>query len=109
MNNNSEEITANEINKFSYCPYQFYYERVYGQKYIKEVRKEMLEELGYTDSSKSNLKRGLDYHKNYKTNEGKNYPIFNLMILVILIVIGIAFYEYVLLFFNSVFNIFSNM
>ncbi|MGL4738762.1 MAG: hypothetical protein ACRCW2_15015 [Cellulosilyticaceae bacterium] len=27
---NKERISANEINRFSYCPYQWYYKRTYG-------------------------------------------------------------------------------
>ncbi len=107
MNNSSETITANEINKYTYCPYQFYYERKYGQKHIRAVRKEMLEELGYDDTTKSNLKRGLDYHKNYKSNDGASYPIFKLIIIVLLIVVGIAFYEQLFIYFSAIFSIFN--
>ncbi len=104
MNNDSEVITANEINKYTYCPYQFYYERKYGQKHIRAVRKELLEDLGYDDVSKSNLKRGLDYHKTYRTNKGKGYPIFKLVVAVILIVLGIAFYEQLYIFISNIFS-----
>ncbi len=109
MNNESTTITANEINKYTYCPYQFYYERVYGQKYIRAVRSEMLEELGYTDKTKSNLKKGLDYHKNYKTKNGLKYPIFKLMILVVLIVIGFAFYDEFDIYINWIIDMFKTL
>ena len=39
MYNKSENISASEINKFVYCPYQWYYERFYGQKKILEILK----------------------------------------------------------------------
>ena len=39
MYNKSENISASEINKFIYCPYQWYYERFYGQKKILEILK----------------------------------------------------------------------
>ncbi len=105
MNNDSETLTANEINKYTYCPYQFYYDRKYGQKHIRVVRAAMLEELGYTDTTQSNFKRGLDYHKSYKTRERVAYPIFKLMVIVVLIVLGIAFYDQLYLLIN---NIISN-
>lgn len=107
MNNDSEEITANEINKFTYCPYQFYYERLYGQKYIRQERNAMLKELGYTDKTKSNLKRGIDYHKNYDSKNGKGYPIFTLIVIVIVIVIGFAYYEQFVLFFTNILRLFG--
>lgn len=105
MYNDSDEISASEINKFSYCPYQFYYGRKYGQKYIKEIRDEYLKEIGYTDKSKSNFVKGNEFHNNYNTKEQRNYPIFKLMFIVILIVIGFALYDkysiYVFDFFSS--------
>ena len=33
--NASLKISANEINRFVYCPYQWYYRRYYGQKDLK--------------------------------------------------------------------------
>ncbi|MBE6023308.1 MAG: hypothetical protein E7231_08760 [Cellulosilyticum sp.] len=55
-------ISANEINRFTYCPYQWYYGRVYGQKALKEKylaveRKEVPHE--------GNFKRGLKFHEKY--------------------------------------------
>ena len=56
------KISANEINRFIYCPYQWYYGRVYGQKVLKEKylaleRKEAPYE--------GNFKRGLKFHEKY--------------------------------------------
>lgn len=109
MDNDSDKITANEINKFSYCPYQFYYERVYGQKRIREIRSAILEEKGYTDKTKSKLRKGLDFHNNYNKNKTKKYPIFKLIVLVLLLVIGISFHDELLLFINTIFGFFSSM
>ncbi len=107
MNNDSETITANEVNKYTYCPYQFYYDRLYGQRYIRLIRKDMLKNLGYDDTTKSNFKRGLDYHKNYKPDDAKKYPIFKLIVIVILIVLGIAFYEQLYLFIFNIYGFFG--
>lgn len=91
MNNDSIEITASEINKYTYCPYQFYYERLYGAKYIMAVRKDFLEEKGYTDSTMSNFVRGQKFHDEY--NEKRKYPLLKLLVIVLLIVIGISLYD----------------
>lgn len=109
MYNNSEKITANEINKFVYCPYQFYYERMYGKQEIRLIRANLLEEKGYTDKTKSKLRKGLDFHKNYKTGRTRVYPIFKMIILVILLVIGISFHDELLLFINNIFGLISSI
>lgn len=56
------KISANEINRFTYCPYQWYYGKVYGQKALREKylaldRSETPEE--------GNFKKGLSFHKKY--------------------------------------------
>lgn len=109
MNNDSEEITASEINKFTYCPYQFYYDRLYGQKYIRALKKELLKSKGLTDTSKSNFVSGLEFHKNFDDTNYKSYPIFKLLILVILAVIGYAFYDEISSYILRLFNYFSYM
>ena len=35
MDNSSKTISAGEINKFVYCPYQWYYQRLYGNKNLE--------------------------------------------------------------------------
>ena len=32
-----DTFSANEINKFTYCPYQWYYEKIYGRKEIRRL------------------------------------------------------------------------
>lgn len=65
MKNNSEKISASEINRYCFCPYQWYYERLYGKSNLINSKKEKLKELGITDYSKSNLKRGIKFHNNF--------------------------------------------
>lgn len=65
FNNNSEKISANEINKYTFCPYQWYYERLYGTKYIRQKLKERNENLNLKDTNYSNFKKGLKFHNNY--------------------------------------------
>lgn len=63
MENNKKTISASEINRFAYCPYQWYYERVYGRKYIFNLLKERNAKYGYENSELSNFKSGQNYHK----------------------------------------------
>jgi hypothetical protein len=39
MKNSSKKIAANEINRFIYCPYQWYYARYYGSKELNRSYK----------------------------------------------------------------------
>ncbi len=66
MYNDKETISANEINKFAYCPYQWYYERFYGRKKLRELELERNERLGLEDKRMSNLIDGFEYHKGVK-------------------------------------------
>lgn len=66
MYNNSEKISANEINKYSFCPYQWYYERLYGAKYIREKQKERNEALCLKDKTLSNFNKGIKFHNYYR-------------------------------------------
>lgn len=65
MYNNDEKISASEINKYCYCEYSWYYERLYGKKYIRERYKERNEKLGITDGTTQNFKRGIEFHDKY--------------------------------------------
>lgn len=61
MKNDKTRISANEINRFVYCPYQWYYNRYYGTKVLTEKYKA----LGITSEYEANLVKGLNHHKNY--------------------------------------------
>ncbi|MEA4815429.1 MAG: hypothetical protein VB120_01005 [Lachnospiraceae bacterium] len=73
-----ESISANEINKFTYCPYQWYYEKIYGRKEIRrlaairneEANANMLE--NYSVGSKHHSYR----YVNYKISRCLNVIIF---------------------------------
>ncbi len=86
------EISASELNKFTYCNYQWYYEKIYGSKHINKMRKEMLEELGYEDSAKSNFVKGQEFHNNY--DDSFRLGIGSNLILSIILVIAIIFIIY---------------
>lgn len=53
-------ISASEVNQFAYCPYQWYYEKKYGHKYINELRQQ-----NDTNPELSNFKKGIAYHEKY--------------------------------------------
>ncbi len=70
VENDKNTISANEINKFSYCPYQWYYERYYGRKELRLLAKQRNEDLGLTDFRQERLlegnKRHAMVHQSYK-------------------------------------------
>ena len=62
MKKNEIKISANEVNRYIYCPYQWYYGRVYGQKTLKEKYKALDRK---TSGHEVNFKKGLRFHQNY--------------------------------------------
>lgn len=58
-----ETLSAHELNKYTYCPYQWYYEKIYGRAELRCMRKEYLEELGLEDSTTANFVRGEAFHR----------------------------------------------
>lgn len=83
-------ISANDINKFTYCPYQWYYEQVYGTAALREIRREALKESGLSDGTESLMSKGLRFHEQAiprRTNLAK-------IIIVILAVASAAVYLY---------------
>lgn len=65
MDNDSKIISAGELNKFVYCPYQWYYQRLYGNKKLRELVKIRNERYGYENSDLSNFNRGTRFHNKY--------------------------------------------
>ena len=82
----SEKISASEINKFTYCPYQWYYERKYGKKHLTFLRKERLEAIHLTDTTKSNFVKGQRFHENYPIR-GKAYQKYFLLVILFIIIL----------------------
>lgn len=103
MKNDSEFISAGEISKFLYCPYQWYYERFYGSVYIRSLYKERNQKLGLKDTTYSNFKKGLDYHADYDDSAasyGGGLRAFRRIAIIIAVIAGIVcgylFYRYFL-------------
>lgn len=83
MENNKKTITANEINKFCYCPYQWYYERYYGRNELRRLSREKHEEIGTNNNTESNFDRGNKHHD-------KIYLLYKLKITIIKILVVAA-------------------
>ncbi len=56
-------ISAHEISKFDYCPYQWYYERLYGRKELRRLYVERNTRLNLEDSLASEFRKGEKYHR----------------------------------------------
>lgn len=86
---NKKYITPNEINKYMYCPYQWYYEKHYGRKNIKELYDKRNKELNLEDKTKSNFKKGLEFHQNYGLPKHNNNTKLIFVIIIIIIILMI--------------------
>ena len=56
-------LSAHEISKYDYCPYQWYYERLYGRKELRRLYVERNERLHLEDSLASEFRKGEKYHR----------------------------------------------
>ena len=56
-------LSAHEISKFDYCPYQWYYERLYGRKELRRLYVERNTRLNLEDSLASEFRKGEKYHR----------------------------------------------
>ncbi len=93
MKNDSPKISANEINKFIYCPYQWYYQRLYGNSKIRKMYNEKMLKLGLSDTSTSNLKKGVKFHNSYYLkNKIKTILKTILLFVSILIILAVVYY-----------------
>ena len=76
--NTPKKLSANEINRFIYCPYQWYYGRYYGQTELKTRYKA----LGNKGSKvENNFSKGIKFHKAYY----RKYRIRRILIAILLV------------------------
>lgn len=75
MYNDSDRISASEINRFTYCPYQWYYERKFGRKHLTsgkpsvEKKKPSVKKISSSKHvAESNFERGRKFHDEYDLN-----------------------------------------
>lgn len=78
----NKKLSANEINRFLYCPYQWYYGRYYGQTALKEQYKALGSKSSKTEA---NFTKGIKFHKAYY----RNYRIRRILIAIVLILLVI--------------------
>ena len=87
-----ETISAHEINKYDYCPYQWYYERLYGRAELRRLYAERNARLHLEDSLSANFRKGEGYHQ-------RSYFLLRLLImawkLAVLLFAAAAFGGYV--------------
>lgn len=77
MVNKSPTISANEINKYCYCNYQWYYQRKFGSKKLYELRKENIGD-NY-DKTLTNFKNGNQFHSDFHFSYKLKRKIFILV------------------------------
>lgn len=67
MKNPKQTISASEVNKYLHCPYQWYYERYYGRKYLTQAKNAFNEALGreMLHPSDQFFSKGRAFHDNY--------------------------------------------
>jgi len=91
MKNDSKSISANEINKFAYCPYQWYYERYFGAAHIRELYKDRNSRLGLEDVALSNFRKGQSFHSDYETAGSSGlFKFIRIVLIIIAIIAGIV-------------------
>jgi len=93
MKNNKKTITASEVNKYMYCPYQWYYERHYGRKELLEKRKKKLKNSNAKNELESKLKKGIKFHNEYYGKDKLKKRI-KLILFIVLLLISMLIYYY---------------
>ena len=79
------KISANEINRFAYCPYQWYYGRVYGQKVLKEKYLALQnKEAPYIGKFKKGLNFHEKYYQSYRLRKRIEWTIITLFMLLLI-------------------------
>ena len=91
MHNDSSRISANEINRYIYCNYQWYYRRLYGDKVLTKMKKEQNKALGITRDSRTHaFVKGNQFHRHYhRWYQAKK--ILYLILLITLIAVTLFF------------------
>ena len=96
MKKEDKPISASELNRYSYCPYQWYYERLYGMKELRRLYQERNERLGLTDKAAGNFTRGLEHlRKSYRRLRWRTRLRRFAAVLVTLILLGLTGYFWV--------------
>lgn len=86
MYNDKERISANEINRYVYCNYQWYYRRLYGDPALSKLKKEHNKTLGIKKDPRIHaLKKGSKFHMRYDWWYKVKKRVYLLLIVTLLI------------------------
>ena len=97
MYNNKRTRSASEINKYVYCHYQWYYERYYGQKHMRELSKKG-NNKNNSNGFKGNFEKGRNFHNSYyKKDKKRKIIIYTFFAIVCLLgfISGVLFFKYI--------------
>lgn len=89
MKSKKEFISANEINKFIYCPYQWYYEKQYGIAHLRKLYRERNQRLGLTGNIDHNFVKGQKFHNSYYMKD-KLFKLLKIVLFVVAFIAGIV-------------------
>jgi hypothetical protein len=64
-NTRTRQYSASEVNRFCYCPMQWYYTRVHGAAALRQMKKELNAEMGWDTSGETAFDKGRDFHRRY--------------------------------------------
>ena len=95
LENDSKTISASEINRFTYCNYQWYYERLYGRKKLRELKADRNKELGYKGDGNSNFKRGVRFHNDSYAKMRVQNTLLKLFIIAVLVMAIVVYFKVV--------------
>lgn len=75
-------LSATEINQYLYCPYQWYYQRIY---------KDQMEGSLVKGKTKKNFRKGIDFHKKYYIKAKlvgflKSFVLFSILAIILIII-----------------------
>ncbi|MEF9959934.1 MAG: hypothetical protein RR448_09040 [Niameybacter sp.] len=90
MKKSSTRISANEMNRFMYCPNQWYYKRTYGTKVLGEMYQALdMEHSDHQDHFTKGMKHHSRYHLKYKVFKGIRLVLLGIIFLLILKGVGV--------------------
>lgn len=85
MRNPKKTITPNEINKFTYCSFQWYYERLYGKDYLRQAVKKRNDQISATNKRLSNFAKGNKHHANVHKEYKRKLRLFKIAAVLIFV------------------------
>ena len=91
MHRDKTRISANEINRYIYCNYQWYYRRLYGDAALTKLKKERNKALGIKKDSRTHaFIKGNKFHQRFHRWYKIKKAIY-LILMVILLIVGLYF------------------